>query len=340
MLLSQYLAIAFVMMFIPFIHIIIAIKGKKDVDPLPVNLDYSKDPRFMANRFEKYFFKAFEKTTLEVSHIYHDDKFGTVEVLNQQYNDKKYYKGMVYILDEIEIAQKSTISHEILSEASVTLLSNCKVRAIKSKHSITLHKNSQVQRWVDAGENVYVGKDSCLNIVCATKRIVLAQGTQFKRLYAHPIQSSHERKDPIHEPHWEKDEVTFSDIKDNVLYLSTKRPFIDQDTTVSQSIVSKYSLTLKKNVRIEGNVKSNANLHLDENCIIMGNLFSEGDISISENCFIMGNVFSHKNIYISKGSQIATATRTKSVIAKGIISIEEGVSIFSYVLADNYGEIV
>ena len=42
------LSIAFVMMLLPIIPVFMAIRDKKDINPLAVNLEYSKDPRAIA----------------------------------------------------------------------------------------------------------------------------------------------------------------------------------------------------------------------------------------------------------------------------------------------------
>jgi len=339
-LLFEYIGIAFIMMFLPFIHIIIAIRGKKDVEPLHVNLNYSKNPRYMTEPFETYFYQSFPKEQLIDGNILEDKKVGRVEVVSQKTIAQAGYYEMFYLLDSVIFPKKSSIKREIFAQEDVTLQEYTRVRAIRSKGNIFLHDNCKIQRWLDADKNIIVGKNICLNIVYANGYIRLEKGTKFKRLYGHPIQTSHKIQYSLLQITKENREQLHSNIRDNLLYINDKEAFIEKDKHIQRSVISQHNLTLGNNIYINGDIKSNGKLYVGEKCIINGNLFAEEDIYISKKCFISGNVFSHKNIYICEGTQIATEKHTKSVVTKGTVKIEKNVTIFSYVLADEEGEIV
>ena len=340
LLLYQYLAILFVMMFLPFIHIIIAIRGKKDVEPLHINLDYSKNPRYMAIPFEEYFYKTFPKEQLINGAILEDGRVGKVEVLKQEsLKNAKHYQ-MFYLLDDIVFPKRKKIKREIFAQKSIRLSHHSQVRAIKARGDVILGPHCKVQRWIDSDTNIIVGRHSCVNIIYAVGHLVMQPGSKFKRLYAHPVQSSHEIKYSLIRDVPERQELVHSDITDNLLYLTKKRETIANHTHISSSLVSQHHLILGDFVYVQGDIKSNGKLVIGKDCVVNGNIFSEEDIYISRHCFISGNIFSHKNIYICEGTQIGTQKHTKSIVTKGSIKIEKDVTVFSYILADEEGEII
>jgi len=337
-LLSEYFVIAVVMIFLPFIHIIYAIIDKKDIHPLPLNLNYSKDPRYMANKFKEYFFNKFKREDLTVGAWLEDEKFGKVFVATTENLDRGNYENIVYAPNSIKIPENMTIKYELLSEGNIDIYSNSKIRAVKSEQNILVKPNSTIQRWMDATGDIYVGQHCCVNIVSASSYVVLSYGTKFKRIYGNPIVTAETIHPTIREDSSRHKAFKYSEIQDNLMYLGEGENIINKD--IEKSIISQSKLTVTKGISIHGDIKTNGSLFLSENCMVYGNVFAEGDINISKECFIAGNIFSHKNIYISEGTQVGVQNHSKSIIAKYKIYLEKRVIIFNYILTDGVGEIV
>jgi predicted acyltransferase (DUF342 family) len=338
-LLVEYFTIVCVLIAIPLIPVIMAVREKKDYAPLPVNLEYTKDPRAIAKYFDQYFADSFAEDTLQAGDIPKSKKLGTLEVVGDTFN-KSTYKNMVYLLSSVKIPKGLRFEREVISRNELEVGDGCYVRVIKAEKKLKLGRECCIVRWIDAEGPIIVGENSHINIAGSSSTIHLAKGVTFNRLYGLPILTSPNFDFKKNLQHIRDEHLDEAAIEENLLYLPNEEYKIKKDVKIFRSMVTQGDLLIESDVKIFGSIKTNGDIFLDENCFVDGNIIAEGDITIGKNCFITGNLFSRGRILISPYTQIGTSESTKSVIAQKEIHLAEHVAIFNYLLTDKSGKVV
>jgi len=337
-LIAACLLIVFVMLLLPFIPVIQAIRQKSEYEPLKVNLTYTKDPRAMAKAFHRYFQNAFAAEQLVEGNILENEKFGKLEVVGNSF-DKRRYNSIVFITKEATVPAKSIFKHEVVSESSLIFGPRCRARVIKTTKNLILERECCITRWIDSEEEIHIGVESYINIASCTSVMRLASGVVFKRLWGFPIITSKtfpfkKSLSGMREEHLDK-----AKIDENVLY-APKDYAVEAERSVFQSMIVHGSLRIEAGAKVFGNIKVHGDVFLGEGCFIDGDIIAEQSITIGKNCFVSGNLFCRENIFIDSYSQIGTPEHTKSVVAKNTIELALHVAIFNYILTDGEGRVL
>jgi len=325
-----------VMMLIPLIPVWKAVKEKKDINPLDVNLAYSKDPHAIAEHFIALFNNDYPEDALIAGRVLNGKRLGKLSVIASVFK-KSRYKNLVCTIEEIVVPPNTRFDQELMAKKTISLSSGCHAKAIYAAEALTLGNDCCVSRWIDAKDTLIIKSGSQINIASCSEIMYLEPGIAFNRIYAHPILTSHE----FNFNHdisviWQRHEVA-SKIDENLLYIQKEKYRIEKDENIFQSIVLSGELLMEEGAKVFGDIKANGDVILKDKCVVDGNIISEGNIDIGEGCFVTGDLFSRKEIIIRKGTQIGTETHRKSVIAKGNIQLHEHVAVFNYILTDSRG---
>ena len=202
-----------------------------------------------------------------------------------------------------------------------------------------LGEKSIVTSWIDAAEDVVVGKDANINLVTA-KSVRLYSGVKFKRIYADtigicPLNKGNENKTGIDIVHEKKHES----VDEEILYFE-KDDIIKKGSDIHSDIICRGELIIEENCKIFGSIKTNGKLLVGSNTFIYGNIFSDQKITIQDNCFIFGNIFSHTYLEIGQNGQIGRYNLPKSIIGIKGIKIAKGTFLHNYILTYGEGKIV
>lgn len=338
MLIGGLLVTVLLMLLLPFIPVIQAVRQKSEYAPLRVNLTYTKDPRAIAKAFLHYFQDAFGTEQLPEGKILESKKLGKLEVVGDSF-DKRRYSTMVYIAKEATIPPKTSFKHEVISESPLVFGPRCRVRVIKTTKKLTLGRECCITRWIDVEGEMHVGEESYINIASCTSVMYLSSGVAFNRLWGFPVITARAfpfRKSlsEMREAHLDK-----AKIDENVFY-AHKDYVVEAGRTVYQPTLVHGALRIEAGAKIFGNIKVHGDVVVEEGCFVDGDIISERSITIGENCFVAGNLFSRESILIHSYSQIGTPEHTKSVVAKHGIRLASHVAVFNYLLTDGEGSVL
>ncbi len=339
LLLIEYLFIFCVLILIPLLPVIKAIREKSDYEPLPVNLKYSKDPRAISKYFDQYFSDAFDEDNLKVGDQLQNDKLGKLEVIGEKFS-KMLYKEMVYLIGDVQIPRRLMFEREIISRGALIVGNECNVRAIKAEKKLTIGEGCCIVRWIDAEGPIVVGENSRVNIAGSSSVIHLSKTVQFNRLFGHPVLTSHTFHFQKNRQHIIDEHLDEAAIDENLLYIQDEKYVIEKNDKVYRSIVTQGDLLVEEEAKVFGSIKINGDVVLQDNCFIDGNIIAEGNITVGKHCFVTGNLFSREGITIDSYTQIGTSENTKSVVAQREIRLCEHVAIFNYILTDSGGKVV
>jgi len=338
------------MILIPFIPGIIETFRPKDDYPLPVKMDYSKDPRFFGKSFRA-------KLNQPASQVLANNSLSTES--NMQFVTISREEKAEFITDK-EININSTVHHVLYVQNSLKTNSNVRflkeiyirgnayigenntIRALAADGKIVLGTLSNIMRWVDAIGSIEVGEGCNLGVSVSTESYLkIGKHCVFKRLYGLPIMTYNTIETKLVAGFPNPPEVLtnpVSTIEDTTILLA-KDYKITSDQEVEKDIIAKDNLIIEDEAIIEGTLRVYGNVVLGKNVVCFGNVFAEGNIDIQENTVVIGNLFSQSIITLANGVRIGTKEASKSVIGKKQIILSENVVIFGYVLTEGSGVI-
>ncbi len=320
----------FLMLFLPAIPMIQAIRNRKDVEPLGMDMDFVFNPRFQAIHFEN----LLKNAARDFNVIPLEERLDTsmVPMLSR--------KPLLF-RTKGDITVDGTIDSKAILDAggAIKFHPNARIHALKSKEHISIGEESMVDLWIDSGAEVIVHKNARTNLITA-KTVKLYKGSSFKRIFAgtigfYPLNKEGENKigeDIVHT----KESLN---VEAQALYLD-KNETIKADSSIHSDVIGRGDLRIEKGCSIYGSLKANGNLEIENNVHIYGNIFCDHDITIKHHCFVFGNIFSHTYIRIGHNTQIGKYAAPKSIIGIKGIEIAGGTFVHNYILTYGEGRVV
>lgn len=331
-----YGALTVIMILIPLIPVGMAIKEKKDINPLRINFDYIKDPRAIAGQFKVLFKEDYDEKELIAGNTLTGKRFGKLTIIGEEFEHKEF-TNLVCITERTTVPSNTHFDQELVAKKDLILSSGCHAKAIYAPEKLTLGEECCVSRWIDTKGRLTIKNKSQINIASSSSTIHLEPQVSFSRLYGFPIMTSSQFTYNHDLTVLLQTHEVAAQIEKNLLYLQKENHTMEEKENVFQSMVLAGKLHMKSEAKVFGDIKANDDVVLEKGCVVDGNIICEGDIIIGEGCFVTGDLFSRKSITIHKDTQIGTDTRTKSVIAKGKITLHEHIAIFNYILTDTRG---
>lgn len=315
---------------LPMLPMLQSIYKKEDVKPLYMDLEYFVNPKFKADHFEKMLASEENKFT-KIS-------VGTelnMAAVPSEISHQLLFSSLENVSMDVKL-DKSAILH---SKGDIVTQKHSRISALKSDGSISIGENGTVENWVDAAQNITIGKDANTSLVTA-KSVRLYPGAKFKRIYAdtigvYPLNQGDENKKGIDIIR----DKTRQYIEDEVLYFE-EDGIIKQGSNINNDIVCRGDLIIEENCKILGSIKTNGTLQVGNNTFVYGNIFSDKEIEIKDNCYVFGNIFSHTYLKIGHNGQMGRYGLPKSIIGIKGVQIAGGTFLHNYILTYGEGRIV
>ena len=328
----------------PFAPSVIEMLYPKDREPLTIDQNYIRDPRYFERQFRE------DMNLLMAS-----------SMVNQNIKPKYQDRIPVDHFENLEVPFRTRISEvlivskELVSETEVDFrqpiyvqgnailgVSN-DVNAILCDGNITLAENCIVDKWIgckgsiNAGSNCHLGRRTA-----ADGLVLLDKGCFFNSVFAMPV-ATYEADfkvigGAVELPEAGQDPIT--QMGDFSWYLSKNFTTVPPYSIVNNPMIVKSNLILRKGTVVNGNLKVYGNVIMEPKVRIFGDIIAEGNIEIGEDSFIRENLFTQGHIYIHRGVRIGVPNHYKSTIAKKGIRIEGNVIIYGFLLAEMRGRII
>lgn len=315
----------------------------RDEYPLPVNLQYSKDPRHLGNSFRRILFEGLGShaaapgvRTVRLS------KDETVEVQS----DGRIETGLtlshiLLVQGDLQTQSRVTFCKEVYVAGSASIGRHCRLRSLACDADAMLGPQIRISRWIDANGDIRVGAGSRLGVSCSCAgQLVLDHGVEFQRLFSPQITSPGYRVRHLPAPpSGRAPRKVAAQIKtiDDVTDYRRKSSLLMSGTVISKDLVVKGDLNLADRVSIHGDVRCGGRAIIGRDSVIWGDLFAEGAIEILNDAVVFGNLFSQDSVRLYPGVRIGQAGRIKSIIAKKRIVVDRNVAIYGYVLTEGKG---
>lgn len=340
MILFSLICIIFITMLAFPIGIGLSIK-KFESKPLFIQQSNIKDPRYFAVSFREIFSKGWNKYDgsgcVKLSQL---EK--VIEVDQNEIPPNNVCNSIVYARSDIDFTPNKGIhfEKEIYAKGNAFLYDIPELRAIACDKNLLLGIDTNVIRWADAEGFLIVHEDCNLGIsTSSASKLFIGRNCTFKRLYAPEIYLGIENVN-LHKFVYS----TFSDKKKVLINQNIIRDieYVNDDNTDENkvfynTIITKRNITVLANFEVQGHITSHKNVKIESNAIVHGNIFAEGNVFIGSNARVLGVVFSQENIHMDPDAVVGQPGKTKSIVARGDIIIENNCRVYGYIGTEGNG---
>ncbi len=327
----------------PFMPGIIEYFKKRDILPLFIEMNYTKEPRFFDRSFRQKILKAVKMIHFEHTENVTLSKPETVEIIKsariREFNESD---RVLYILDDLKTIDNMVFVKEIYVVGNAILGENNFLRSLMTEKDLVLQKNSTIVRWLGANGDIFIEENCDLGVqVSSSKILKIGRNCKFRRLFGNPIitYNGYEREVPLSFPirHKNFDPKKVNSITDMDIRIEKDDCIINSNEYVDKDLVVYGNIQIYENAEINGTIKSYGKVTLQDSVKMRGNIFAEAGIEIGFDCVIDGDIFSHQNVRIESGSIIGKKNAVKSVIGKMGVQLAENVVIYGYILNEEEG---
>jgi cytoskeletal protein CcmA (bactofilin family) len=335
-----------ILLLAPFVPAVVEVYHPLDRYPLPVNMAYSKDPRYLGQSAWNLVTEALKEVPDgEGRHTVQMSKEETVLVsLTRTFPQRTSLDDMLYVKGDLTLEREVTCEKEVFVTGGARVDSSSRLRSLACKGDVVLSPRCELVRWMDVDGSIDVGEHCVLGIlVAAGSSLKLGQAAQFRRLLGSPIATYDTSGEEVQTAAPTRKAPTPSKrIKTIEDALDWHRDSLEIEArkVAEGPLVVKGDLTLGESAVLRGSAKVYGRTEIGPGATVHGDLFCEGPIKIAEGAVITGNVFSQDTIAIRRGAAVGQRGRPKSVIAKKSIRIAAGVRVHGYVLTDGEGVVV
>jgi predicted acyltransferase (DUF342 family) len=356
-LLFMLLVLLFLFPFIPGIYELIR---QLDAEPLKINMDYRKDPRFFSVSFKKILAKSLS-SGVEGLHLIKMSKQEITEVVeNGVVGDGFILDNIYYVKNDLRSGAKVLFAKEVYVKRNAHIGEGNQMRALACDGDVHISRQTKFLRWLDAEGSIKV-EEGCQLGMSATcgRELSLARHCSFKRLYGFPVITG-----LTAQTHWQEDgdAAVFeaeAAIREAAVVSATenyqpnngeiigfmggadqKLLTIPAHSRRDGNLITANSLRIGSHTVIRGHVKTHGAFVADTSVIIIGNIFAEGDICLGTGSRIYGTVFSQGRITCAKGVTIGSHGRIKSVIGRKGVIFDYGVRVYGLVMTEGEGLVV
>jgi predicted acyltransferase (DUF342 family) len=288
----------FILLFLPFIPSIIELFLKRDVKPIPIDLERKKEPDHFGKRFINLLATALKELKIQevekLNPVYLKLKLNREEwvgILNYEKLAENTIDTPVVFTKDTVFLQNHTFKRELVVFGNAVFKNTCLARSLYVKGDCVIEAPVRIARWVHVEGTLIVNSNADLGVSVYAREIKIRGWATFKRAYAQKIDTLDE-------------------------------PLIDKENNTGRVI------NLKGNFGITGSITIGGK---ERPVFVDGDIFCDGAAQIEGDVWIKGNVFSQESITLKDGVVIGIEGKVKSVVARGEILIKGPFRIYGYI---------
>ncbi len=293
-----------IFLFLPFILSFIELFLKRDAKPIPIDLEYKKDPDYFTKRFINLLSDALKNLNIqEVKELtpikLESNKEEWIVFPDDRILIEKTINTPIVLTGDTVFLQEHVFKRELAVLGNVVFLDKCLVRALYVKGDCVIEAPIRIARWVHVEGTLIVNSNADLGVSVYAREIKIRSWATFKRAYAQKI-------DTLDEPLIDK-----KNNKENVI-------------------------NLQENFGITGNITIRGE---KGPIFVSGNIFCDDDVEIEGDVWIKGDVFSQKSVALKNGVVVGEEGKVKSVVARDGILIKGPFRIYGYLHSEKSVEV-
>lgn len=338
------------MCFLPLLPGLVEILRPRDRYPLPVDLLYAKDPRYLGNSLRALLDKALaavEPTPAAGESVLRLELSRT-EAVRVAAGDRTLEAGetcpeVLAVQGGLLAAAGAVCEREVRVRGAVRLGDGVRLRALAGDRDVRLGQGVEVLRWLDANGDLAAGADCRLGKHCAAGgMLTLSDGCRFMRLFGETITTPGGSSRLVSLARGPRSAPPAANERrgrtiDEVLQYEPGDLQIAAGQTVASDLLVRGDLAVAAGAVLAGCVRVHGAVRLGRDVLVEGSLFADGPIILGAGATVAGNVFGQDTIEVGPGVQIGRRGAVKSLIGNRGIVLRDQVVVHGYILTENEG---
>jgi hypothetical protein len=335
-----------VMCILPLVPGLLEVVRPRDRYPLPVDLDFARDPHYLGTSLRGLLRGALPA----------DDPAVGVHAVTLSRPEQVRVTGdlalaagerctqVLVVRGDLCGAENVYCEREIYCAGRAVLGDGARLRALAADADVILGVNVEVLRWLDTAGELRAGPDSSLGRHCAARgRILLASGCRFARLHGAPIQTpgAEPRPAPValtpRSAPLRPDAAEHRRTIDQVLRYERGDLALPAGANVDGDVVVRGDLAVGAGAVIAGSVRAGGGVRLDTGTEVRGSVFADGPVMLGRGVAIAGHVFSQDTVAVAADVQIGRPGAVKSLVGNRGVTLAERVVVHGHVLTAGEG---
>ena len=329
---------------LPFVPGLVEVYRPRDRYPLPIDMHYSKDPRFFGRSARRILADAFDLDGVQPGE--HEVVLSKPELIEVR-DDAEVPAGesretLLAARGALRIGAGAVCLSEVFARGDAVVDDDARLRTLSGESNVSLGADVVLDRWVDAEGDVSVGPRTHLGVSAAAGGALgLADDVLFSRLWGAPIHTAGYKGDvdepvpTVPAPPLVEEIRTIADVAD---YHDGDLK-IGADETRSRPLVVTGDLVLEAGAILAVSARVRGDLTLESDAVVHGDLFVEGNVELAARARVRGNLFSQARASLARGARVGRPGRRKSLIAKLGLELADDVAVHGYVLTDGRGHV-
>jgi len=328
------------LLLLPFLPGFREIRKPKDDEPLRIDMNRTKDPRYFGRSFRALLNEARKGREKEYGigllKLSRPEEAETAPSLSVA--ARKKVARLLVVDGDFTAGAGSHFEKEIYAGGRAVVGDKAAFRALAGDGDVILGRKVKVLRWVDALGNIEAGEDSDLGLSVSGERgLTLGRGCRFRRLYGHPVRTMAPDESPEASP--APHGFPGPELGETAWVVDATRMIIPRATEVSETLIVKTRLIVNARAVLRRDVKGYRDIALGKEVTVLGNIFAEGDVVIGPGTRIAGNVFSQGRVRVGDGARIGRAGAEKSVVGNRGIALGRGVEVYGSLSTEGDGTV-
>ncbi len=353
---------------LPLLPGLLEVLRPRDRYPLPVDLEYAKDPRYLGNSLRGLLARAlaaadqappkgqptparppaaaaeagaFATGTYELAlsrqetvRVTGDHAVGAGEVC----------RDVLFVQGDLHVAEGAVCERELHVRGVARLDDRARVRALAGDRDVTLGDGVAVLRWLDADGDLRAAPACRLGQHCAAGgALALADGCRFARLFSPAITTPGAVSRPVppaRGPRLDAPRAAAGDRPrniDDVLRYERGDLTLAAGRTIDRDLLVHGDLTVERGATLAGCLRVRGAVRLGEGVTVLGSVFADGPIQLGAGATVAGNVFGQDTVLVEPGVQVGRRGAIKSLIGNRGVTLRQNVIVHGYVLTEGEG---
>jgi predicted acyltransferase (DUF342 family) len=310
---------AFIAVFaLPLVPGLFELARPRDNSGLPIQLGYSRDPRFFSQSFRA-----------KIAPLRESGSFGRVPFLDR--HDERASLGTL-----LTLAPKSHTSHvqiareQLICGAGATMTDGygaksvlcgdaVEARTLCSDGTLVLGNGCSVERWVDAESSLDVGNGCSLGMSASSGGVVtLGSGVRFERVFGERVTV---RGGVAPSPQRVKDAITLR----------------ESDITKSPNVIVRGDAVVLEGTVLDASIKAQGSLFIERGVRIMGNAVARGTLVLLDESIIEGHAFGERGLFLGTNSRIGVPGQGKTAYTAGRAVLCDGATVHGWIVSEQGG---
>lgn len=303
---------------------------RRDSQPLPIDSEYVRDPRFFGRSFRDKLHshipaELLRPLKLQIQLNRRETLFLAPQIkapplsstLGIAVSFKPAYVGEDSVMGEVYLRSGGAFTPRVT------------VNAVASDGNLHLGAGCTVRRWVDVEGDLLAEEDTNLGVSTSASSMYIKKGCKFQRLWGMPILTGGNGNV---EP-----QIRATHIGNSLIWAG-KRMVLPSGIEIRRDMVIRGDLTIGEDAVIEGSLQVYGHIWVGAGVKITGNLFAQKSIHLEPNTHILGHVRSEGKVTAVGKSIIGEPSSPRTLYGKRVL-LGSQVQVWGSVLAEHGGSV-